>query len=35
MLKLGSLSHDAVIVVYDDAGNMIETHEHKGYFIEW
>jgi len=23
-------SHDAVIRVYDDAGNVIETHEHKG-----
>ena len=25
-----SRSHDAVIRVYDDAGNAIETHEHKG-----
>jgi hypothetical protein len=25
-----SRSHDAVIRVYDDAGNVIETHEHKG-----
>jgi hypothetical protein len=25
-------SHDAVIRVYDDAGNVIETHEHKGEF---
>jgi hypothetical protein len=25
-----SRSHDAVISVYDDAGNVIETHEHKG-----
>jgi len=24
-----SQSHDAVIRVYDDAGNVIETHEHK------
>jgi hypothetical protein len=24
-----SRSHDAVIRVYDDAGNVIETHEHK------
>ena len=23
-----SRSHDAVICVYDDAGNVIETHEH-------
>jgi hypothetical protein len=31
-----SRSHDAVIRVYDDddAGNMIETHEHKGDFVE-
>jgi hypothetical protein len=27
--------HDAVIRVYDDAGNVIETHEHKGEFKEW
>ena len=27
-------THDAVICVYDDAGNMIETHEHKGDFKE-
>ena len=26
--------HDAVIRVYDDAGNVIETHEHKGDFKE-
>ena len=25
-------SHDAVIRVYDDAGNVIETHEHAGRF---
>jgi hypothetical protein len=25
-----SRSHRAVIRVYDDAGNVIETHEHKG-----
>jgi hypothetical protein len=25
-------SHDAVIRVYDVAGNVIETHEHKGGF---
>jgi len=24
-----SRSHDAVIRVYDDAGNVIETHEHR------
>jgi hypothetical protein len=28
-------SHDAVIRVYDDAGNVIETHEHAGEFKEW
>jgi hypothetical protein len=30
-----SRSHDAVIRVYDEAGNVIETHEHKGEFKEW
>jgi hypothetical protein len=25
-------SHDAVIRVYDEAGNVIETHQHKGEF---
>jgi hypothetical protein len=30
-----SRSHDAVIRVYDDAGNVIETHEHEGDFKEW
>ncbi len=30
-----SRSHDAVIRVYDDAGDVIETHEHKGGFKEW
>ena len=29
-----SRSQDAVIRVYDDAGNVIETHEHKGDFRE-
>jgi hypothetical protein len=28
--KFYSRSHDAVIRVYDDAGNVIQTHEHKG-----
>ena len=28
--KFRSRSHDAVIRVYDDAGNVIETHEHGG-----
>jgi hypothetical protein len=30
-----SRSHDAVIRVYDEAGNVIETHVHKGNFKEW
>ena len=30
-----SRSHYAVIRVYDEAGNMIETHEHAGEFKEW
>jgi len=30
-----SRSHDAVIRVYDAAGNVIETHEHAGDFKEW
>ena len=29
-----SRSHDAVIHVYDDAGNVIATQEHKGEFKE-
>jgi len=29
-----SRSHDAVIRVYDDAANVIETHERKGEFKE-
>ena len=29
-----SHSHDAVIRVYDDARNVIETHEHAGDFRE-
>ena len=28
--KFDSRSHDALIRVYDDAGNVIETHEHIG-----
>jgi hypothetical protein len=32
--KFFSRSHDAVIRVYDEAGNVIETHEHKGDFKE-
>jgi hypothetical protein len=30
-----SRSHDAVIRVYDAAGNVIETHEQAGDFKEW
>jgi hypothetical protein len=30
-----SRSADAVIRVYDAAGNVIETHQHKGDFKEW
>jgi hypothetical protein len=30
-----SRSRDAVIRVCDAAGNVIETHEHKGDFKEW
>ena len=29
-----SRSHHAVIRVYDEAGNLIETHEHAGDFKE-
>jgi hypothetical protein len=30
--KFRSRSHDAVIRVYNEAGNVIETHEHAGEF---
>jgi hypothetical protein len=30
-----SRSHNAVIRVYDEAGNVIETHQHAGDFKEW
>jgi hypothetical protein len=33
--KFFSRSHDAVIRVYNDAGNVIETREHAGDFREW
>ena len=33
--KFRSCSHHAVICVYDEAGNVIETHEHSGEFKEW
>jgi hypothetical protein len=29
-----SRSHGAVIRVYDESGNVIQTHEHKGEFKE-
>jgi len=32
--RVYSRSHDAVIRVYDVAGNVIQTHEHKGDFME-
>ncbi len=32
--KFFSRSHDAVIRVFDEAGNVIETHEHVGDFKE-
>ena len=32
--KFYSRSHDAVIRVYDEAGNVIETHEQAGDFKE-
>jgi hypothetical protein len=32
--KFHSRSHDAVIRVYDEAGNVIEMHEHTGDFKE-
>jgi hypothetical protein len=33
--KFFSRSHNAVIRVFDEAGNVIETHEHTGEFKEW
>ena len=32
--KFYSRSHDAVIRVYDEAGNVLETREHAGEFRE-
>ena len=32
--KFSSRLHDVVISVYDEAGNVIETHEHAGDFKE-
>jgi hypothetical protein len=34
-LRKVSQSHDAVIRVYDAAGNVIEAHEYAGDFKEW
>jgi hypothetical protein len=34
-VKFISRSHDAVIRVYNETGNVIETHEHAGDFKEW
>jgi hypothetical protein len=33
--KFYTRSHAAMIRVYDEAGNVIETHEHAGDFKEW
>jgi len=33
--KFRSRSHHAVIRIYDEAGNVIETHEQAGDFKEW
>jgi len=33
--KFYSRSHDAVIRVFDETGNLIETHEHASDFREW
>ena len=33
--SIAAVSHDAVIRVYDQAGNVIETHEHTGDLKEW
>jgi hypothetical protein len=33
--KHRSRSNRDVIRVFDDAGNVIETHEHAGEFKEW
>jgi hypothetical protein len=30
-----SRSHKAIILVFDESGNVIETHEHKGDFKGW
>ena len=34
-VKFYSRSHDAVIRVFDEAGKVIDTHEHAGDFKEF
>ena len=34
-VKFNSGSHDAVIRVYDEAGNVIQAHEQAGEFKQW
>jgi len=33
--QLGKTNRDAAIRLYDEAGNVIQTHEHAGEFKEW
>jgi len=33
--KSYNCSHDAVIRIYDDSGNAVEAHQHKGDFKDW
>jgi hypothetical protein len=33
--SFSAVHNDDAIRVYDDAGSVIETHEHKGEFREW
>ena len=33
--KFRSRSHDSLIRVYYESGNVIQTHEHAGDFKEW
>ena len=33
--KFYSRSHDAVIRVYDEAGNVMQTYEQAGHFKQW
>jgi hypothetical protein len=34
-LSFAAVHRDAVIRVYDEMGNLIETHEQAGDFKEW